>query len=185
MWRGRPTRARIVVYVAGFTFAVLLDPLTPLGVADWLIELILVGIACVWGGRREMYMVAAIGSATMILGLWSSPPSVLPIWIGTLNRLVAVIAIWTTVHVASQRRLSEAARQKAAAQIKILQGLLPICCSCKAIRTASGDWERLETFLLDHSEARLSHTYCPECAEKFLAEADDTLTSANTLGESR
>ncbi|MFO7606328.1 MAG: cache domain-containing protein [Desulfurivibrionaceae bacterium] len=57
--------------------------------------------------------------------------------------------------------------EKALAEVKILSGFLPICASCKDIRTESGEWEQIESYIRDHSEAEFSHSYCPKCAEKL------------------
>ena len=51
-------------------------------------------------------------------------------------------------------------------QVKVLEGLLPICAFCKNIRNEGGDWERLEKFISRRSEAQFSHGICPSCAEK-------------------
>jgi hypothetical protein len=51
-------------------------------------------------------------------------------------------------------------------QVKVLEGLLPICAFCKNIRNEGGDWERLERFISRRSEAEFSHGICPSCAEK-------------------
>jgi len=166
-------KSRLLLYLLGFAGAVVLDLLTPLGVADWLVEVILVWISTVFGEAREMYAVATIGSATMVAGMWSSPATLVPFWVGALNRLVAIGASWTMVHVAMKRRAAEAEREEAAAQIKVLQGLLPICAGCKAIRSGAGEWQRLERYLTEHSEAQLTHTYCPACAAKFYEEMEE------------
>lgn len=50
-----------------------------------------------------------------------------------------------------------------------LQGLLPICLSCKRIRTAGGDsadqqaWTPIESYISGHTAARFSHGLCPAC----------------------
>ncbi len=56
--------------------------------------------------------------------------------------------------------------QKALNEIKSLRGILPICGFCKKIRDDKGYWERLETYISDHSEAEFSHGVCPKCARK-------------------
>jgi phosphoserine phosphatase RsbU/P len=48
-----------------------------------------------------------------------------------------------------------------------LEGLLPICCSCKKIRDGS-TWQRVESYIEIHSEARFTHGYCPECYDKWM-----------------
>jgi len=53
------------------------------------------------------------------------------------------------------------------ARIKRLDGLLPICASCKKIRNDQGYWEQLEHYLVEHSDADFSHTLCDECAVKL------------------
>ena len=49
-----------------------------------------------------------------------------------------------------------------------LEGLLPICCSCKRIRDGTDHWQRVENYIEIHSEARFTHGYCPECYEKWM-----------------
>ena len=49
------------------------------------------------------------------------------------------------------------------AKVKILRGLLPICARCKKIRDDDGDWNQIETYIREHSEAEFSHGICPEC----------------------
>src|SRR6266545_3660792 len=43
--------------------------------------------------------------------------------------------------------------QRALSQVRQLTGLLPICSYCKRIRNDENYWERIETFLAQHSEA--------------------------------
>lgn len=49
------------------------------------------------------------------------------------------------------------------ATIKTLQGMLSICAWCKKIRQDDGYWEQLEAYLSEHSDARFSHSICPDC----------------------
>ena len=52
-------------------------------------------------------------------------------------------------------------------EVKILEGLLPICSSCKKIRDDNGRWQTLEKYLMDHSEAEFTHSICPACKAKL------------------
>lgn len=61
-------------------------------------------------------------------------------------------------------RLREIEKLKAE-EVKILRGLLPICCVCKKIRDDEGYWSHLEEYLSAHSEVVLSHGICPQCFE--------------------
>lgn len=52
-------------------------------------------------------------------------------------------------------------------KVKMLNGLLPICSSCKKIRDDKGYWNQIESYIRDHSEAEFTHGYCPECAKNI------------------
>lgn len=51
-------------------------------------------------------------------------------------------------------------------ELRVLQGLLPICSFCKKIRDETGNWRQLETYIAQRSEARFSHTFCEECGRR-------------------
>ena len=57
--------------------------------------------------------------------------------------------------------------EKAMTEVNILSGFLPICASCKNIRNDKGEWEQIEAYIREHSEAEFSHSYCPDCAKKL------------------
>lgn len=67
-----------------------------------------------------------------------------------------------------------AALEKALGDVKTLSGLLPICCNCKKIRDDKGYWNSIEAYLSSHSEARFTHSYCDECAQKVMDDIDDS-----------
>ncbi len=60
--------------------------------------------------------------------------------------------------------------QDSIATVKILRGLLPICCSCKKVRDDKGYWSQIENYITEHSEAEFSHGLCPDCLEKLYPE---------------
>jgi HAMP domain-containing protein len=62
---------------------------------------------------------------------------------------------------------------RAMAEIKTLEGIIPICASCKKIRDDKGYWTRLEAYLAEHSEAMFSHGICPECLQELEKEIED------------
>lgn len=57
-------------------------------------------------------------------------------------------------------------------QIKLLEGLLPICSYCKKIRDDSGkangegDWETIENYIYKKTSQEFTHGICPDCVEK-------------------
>lgn len=48
-------------------------------------------------------------------------------------------------------------------EIKTLSGLVPICANCKKIRDDKGFWTQVETYISKHSNAKFSHSICPDC----------------------
>lgn len=50
------------------------------------------------------------------------------------------------------------------AKVRTLEGLLPICLSCKKIEDESGKWQPFERYVRAHSEAEIAHKICPDCA---------------------
>ncbi len=61
----------------------------------------------------------------------------------------------------------------ATAHINTLQGILPICMHCHQIRDDQDSWIKLEQYLVEHSEAKLSHSLCPACLEKYYPEEEN------------
>ena len=57
--------------------------------------------------------------------------------------------------------------QDALTKIKRLTGLLPICASCKKIRDDKGYWNELEAYISEHSEAEITHGFCPDCLKNL------------------
>ena len=56
--------------------------------------------------------------------------------------------------------------QEALANLKIFRGLLPLCASCKKIRDDKGYWNPLEAYLLNHSNAEITNSICPDCMKQ-------------------
>jgi PAS domain S-box-containing protein len=56
--------------------------------------------------------------------------------------------------------------QASVAEVKVLQGILPICATCKRIRDGDGTWEAVDSYVREHSNAEFTHGLCPDCAKK-------------------
>ncbi len=67
-----------------------------------------------------------------------------------------------------QQSLADRVRQleQALAQVRELQGLLPICCYCKKVRNDDNYWQQVEHYLAEHSSVRFSHGICPDCVRE-------------------
>jgi PAS domain S-box-containing protein len=68
---------------------------------------------------------------------------------------------------AEERERLIAELRGALAEIKALRGILPICASCKNIRDEKGEWHQFESYLQARSDARFSHSICPDCAKSL------------------
>jgi len=61
----------------------------------------------------------------------------------------------------------------ALAEVKNLEGMLPICGNCKKIRDDRGYWNHLESYISAHTDATFTHGVCPDCAETMRQEMRD------------
>jgi len=60
--------------------------------------------------------------------------------------------------------------KEALRRVKTLNGLLPICSSCKKIRNDGGYWEQVETYIRSRSNAEFTHGICPDCISRLYPE---------------
>lgn len=67
-------------------------------------------------------------------------------------------------------------RERAAAALKTLEGIIPICAYCHEVRTEAGAWEKLDHYVRQRTDADFSHGMCPRCA----AEHFPTLMAGRT-----
>ena len=76
-----------------------------------------------------------------------------------------------------QRSLADRVHEleEALAQVKTLQGLLPICCYCKKIRDDHNYWQQVEGYIAARSAVNFSHAICPDC---WLTEVEPQLQAA-------
>lgn len=51
-------------------------------------------------------------------------------------------------------------------ELKLLRGIIPICCYCKNVRDDEGYYQQIEAYIHKHSDADFTHTICPTCMEK-------------------
>ena len=120
-------------------------------------------LAAWYSGRQPAVALAVaipVGHIVFLLAVWTRPADVASLVAATILRgvVILLLAFWFA-------RLSE--HERALHQhVHRLEGLLPICCFCKSIRTQEGDWEPLEAYISDRSEAQFSHGFCPSCGKE-------------------
>ena len=78
-----------------------------------------------------------------------------------------LMAGMAALFVASQRRAMASSQKLESALTKVLTGFLPICASCKKIRDKSGEWQPVERFVGERTEAAFTHSMCPDCGSDF------------------
>ena len=62
------------------------------------------------------------------------------------------------------------ANQQAAAalaQVKTLRGMLPICAWCRKVRDDNGYWGSIERYLMERTDATVTHGMCEACEAKL------------------
>ena len=153
----------------------------PKGVAMGVPHVLVILFSLRIGDGRVTYGFALACTVLTLLGFHFSPANVggavADPWMVLMNRLVALLAIWSSAFmgirfknlVAAQKSLLTE-KELALKEIKILKGQLPICAHYKRIRDVQDQWLQLEEYLLDHSEARFSHGICPECLKENFPE---------------
>ncbi len=62
------------------------------------------------------------------------------------------------------------ARERAAAALRTLEGIIPICAYCHQVRTEAGAWEKLDEYVRSRTDADFSHGMCPSCAAQHFPE---------------
>jgi CheY-like chemotaxis protein len=75
--------------------------------------------------------------------------------------------------------------QAAIENIKTLKGLLPVCSSCKKIRDDSGYWDAVDSYIVKHGLATVSHSLCPTCIRQMYPAMADKIIAATAAEERR
>lgn len=62
-------------------------------------------------------------------------------------------------------------------QIKLMEGLIPICSYCKGIRDDRGYWSTVEKFIKQHSDVEFTHGICDKCLQKHFPKVAERCNS--------
>jgi hypothetical protein len=74
---------------------------------------------------------------------------------------IAVLMLFAYLISRTARQTREQARR-----VNLLEGILPICSLCKKIRDEHDNWQPVEVFVSNRSEALFSHSLCPDCLKR-------------------
>jgi hypothetical protein len=105
------------------------------------------------------YIVGGCAILTSAVGMWLVRRRHLRMW-------------GQTIELRRQKAaLSRSLRELETAQHRVrrLEGILPICASCKRIRDGDA-WQSVERYVAARSDAEFSHGICPECAARLYPE---------------
>lgn len=91
-------------------------------------------------------------------------PRVLGISTSVVSRNKDQVHVLALMHDATDE---ERYRRQLETRITSLEGLLPICTSCKKIRDDGGQWTDVEIYISEHSDARFTHGICPSCTKEL------------------
>lgn len=92
-----------------------------------------------------------------------------------LSKPVDAAELRSRVAVGARLVEAEDALRAASARIRPLQRLLPICGQCKSVRTDTGYWQAIESYVEEQTASGplFSHSICPECARSLYPELYD------------
>ena len=124
-------------------------------------------------GVERTFAFMKIGDHPLIIHIGLASEDYLAKWRSEAHRYWAFVGLFTLLTSGLAWLLHRAWRRekaRAAAEVNMLRGLLPICASCKKIRDDAGYWNHLETYVSAHSAAKFTHGVCPECAQKLYPE---------------
>lgn len=149
-----------MIWAVAFIIAIFLSDLfIPAGVLVPILYVIPIVIALRFLQGVYFVLIASFSALFTIMGLFLSPPSPIP-WMVYANRslTLATILAMCAVYVFHHRT---------AAQLHILQDLLPQCASCKRVRDDVGYWSQLELYLEEHRIKQFTHSLCPHCEGQY------------------
>jgi CheY-like chemotaxis protein len=121
-------------------------------------------------GMYLILLTAQTGHQCIVAGLDSGADDYItkPFDSGELRARINVGMRMATLQKSLSDRVAEL--EQAVERVRLLQGLLPICCYCKRIRDDRNYWQRVEEYLAHHSGVQFSHGICPDCYDAVVQE---------------
>ncbi|HEX6324228.1 MAG TPA: hypothetical protein VFZ36_10925 [Vicinamibacterales bacterium] len=119
-----------------------------------------------WYGGARWGLPLSLLPFAHVANVWAlgAPDGLFPATLSTIFRVAVLmpVAWWIATVAASQRALRK--------EVDMLEGLLPICSYCKKIRDDTGDWQALEKYIQERSDATFTHGICDACLKEQLVE---------------
>ncbi len=91
---------------------------------------------------------------------WTFQSNIADSVINTVIRIVVFVlfAYFVSRTARQARELSQ--------RVNLLEGILPICNLCKKIRDEYGNWQAVETYVSNRSQASFNQSLCPDCLKR-------------------
>ena len=166
--------------VAATLFLREIDPGTPLAFPYWVLPFLL-WIAVRFGRRGAGlagFLLTAVAAWGTVHGLGPffvvGPIAARAVVLQTYLAIFATVAFSMAASVRS-REIAVEALEKAMAEIRTLQGLIPICANCRRLRDDAGSWKSIETYFAQNTDALLTHGLCPECIHELYPEVEEEM----------
>ena len=86
---------------------------------------------------------------------------------------VVALVVLNALGVATAWRIDrlDQAMHAVVGELHMLRGIIPICSYCKKVRSEVGDWQGIERYVDDRSDAAFSHGIRPDCLPAAYAQA--------------
>ena len=152
-------------YLTGYMFRLDLFYLVPVAYAAWYID----------RNTGYVFSLAAAGIITLSDALSGKTFGhfLLELWNASMRLGFYLIVVFLMAWVRStmqERKELIGELQKTLQEVKELRGILPICSSCKKIRTDEGYWQHVDVYIRDNTNAEFSHGICDDCLKKLYPE---------------
>jgi hypothetical protein len=123
---------------------------------------LIVSLIGLWNAARGLgpFALAGVPAANLVLRSQGAMA------ISAVSFLLLASVVAERKRVAHEHARLLADLQQAMTEIKTLRGLVPICAWCHKVRDDAGFWQRIEMYLDAHTDATVSHSICPSCAEE-------------------
>ena len=155
----------VIDYLTGYEIGMEVFYLIPIGLLSWLVS------------RSAGFIMSAISTVTLMTANFLAGKVIVSYFIYSWNIFVHVGFFLIVAYLTSDEKIISdnnimliGKLQKSLDEIKTLSGLLPICSACKKIRDDDGYWKQIEHYISEYTDARFSHSICPDCKEKLYPE---------------
>lgn len=144
----------LIDYITGKNIQFPILYMIPIGIAAWLSKKVLAYLLAVFLPITRVYFYF----------LWVEPQF---LHYEIVNATIRVLVLCFYVYLINVVVLQKKDLEK---ELKVLEGILHICSSCKRIRNENGEYEPIDKYITEHSETLFSHGICEDCGKKLYPE---------------